>query len=42
VEVDALDESARQFYLKFGFVALRDDPLHLFLSMQVIRKLRLE
>jgi GNAT superfamily N-acetyltransferase len=41
VEVDALDESARQFYLKFGFVALRDDPLHLFLSMQVIRKLRL-
>lgn len=41
VEVDAIDESARQFYLKFGFMELRDDPLHLFMSMQVIRKLRL-
>lgn len=42
VEVDAINESARQFYLKFGFVALRDDPMHLFLSMQVVRRLGLE
>jgi GNAT superfamily N-acetyltransferase len=42
VEVDALDEAARQFYLKYGFVPLRDDPLHLYLPMQVVRKLGLE
>jgi predicted GNAT family N-acyltransferase len=41
VEVDAIDEEARRFYLKYGFVSLLDDRRHLFLSMQVIRKLRL-
>lgn len=41
VEVDAIDDAARQFYLKFGFVSLLDDPNHLFLSMSVIRKLQL-
>ena len=41
VEVDAIDESARQFYLKFGFIPLEDDPSHLFLPMNVIRKLDL-
>lgn len=41
VEVDALDDAARQFYLKFGFVSLADDPNHLFLVMHVIRKLKL-
>jgi GNAT superfamily N-acetyltransferase len=41
VEVDAIDDSARRFYLKFGFVPLLDDPNHLFLSMHVIRKLGL-
>jgi hypothetical protein len=41
VEVDAIDESARQFYLKFGFTPLEDDPSHLFLPMCVIRKLSL-
>lgn len=41
VEVDAIDEPARQFYLRFGFVPLLDAPNHLFLSMQVIRKLGL-
>ncbi|WP_165226553.1 GNAT family N-acetyltransferase [Aquisphaera insulae] len=41
VEVDAIDDSARQFYLQFGFVPLLDDPNHLFLSMQIIRKLGL-
>lgn len=41
VEVDAIDEKARSFYAKFGFVRLVDDPNHLFLQMQVIRKLNL-
>jgi predicted GNAT family N-acyltransferase len=39
VEVDAWDETARQFYLKYGFVALRDNPRHLYLAMETIRKL---
>jgi len=41
VEVDAIDETARQFYLKYGFVPLLDDQHHLFLPIQVIRKLEL-
>jgi GNAT superfamily N-acetyltransferase len=41
VEVDAIDEAARAFYLRFGFTALRDDPRHLLLPMQSIRRLGL-
>ena len=41
VEVDAIDEAARQFYLKFGFVPLMDDRQHLFLPMHVICQLEL-
>ena len=41
VEVDAINEGARSFYAKYGFVQLTDDPNHLFLPMQVIRKLNL-
>lgn len=41
MEVDALTDAARAFYLKYGFVPLQDDPLHLYLSMQVVRKLGL-
>jgi GNAT superfamily N-acetyltransferase len=41
VEVDALDDAARRFYLQFGFVSLADDLNHLFLAMRVIRKLGL-
>ncbi len=41
VEVDAIDQSAKGFYLKYGFVPLEDDERHLFLPMQVIRKLKL-
>jgi len=41
VEVHAIDEDARRFYLKYGFVSLLDDQRHLFLPMQVIRKLNL-
>lgn len=42
VEVDALDDNARNFYLKFGFRPLLDDPRHLFLPMQEIRRLKLD
>jgi GNAT superfamily N-acetyltransferase len=41
VEVDAIDEEARRFYLKFGFTPLADDTNHLFLPMHVIGKLQL-
>ncbi len=41
VEVDAIDDRARIWYLKFGFVPLLDDPHHLFLPLQIIRKLEL-
>jgi GNAT superfamily N-acetyltransferase len=41
VEVDAIDAAARSFYIKFGFVPLKDDANHLFLPMQTIRQLRL-
>lgn len=42
VEVDALDDAAINFYLKFGFRSLLDDPRHLFLPMHEIRKLKLD
>ena len=41
VEVRALNDSARRFYLKYGFTRLLDDEFHLYLSMKTIRKLRL-
>lgn len=41
MRVDAIDESARRFYLKHGFRSLLDDPRHLFLSLELIRKLKL-
>jgi GNAT superfamily N-acetyltransferase len=42
VEVDALHEKAKAFYQKFGFVALFDDPLHLYLPMKTIEALALD
>lgn len=41
VEVDAIDETAKCFYEKYGFLSLVDDPRHLFLPMKVVRKLKL-
>lgn len=41
VEVDAINDDAKSFYQKYGFVSLLDDPRHLFLSIKVIRQLRL-
>jgi len=39
--VDAFDESARRFYLKYGFEELNDDRLHLYLPMKTIERLNL-
>lgn len=41
VEVRALNDSARTFYLKYGFTSLVDDEMHLYLPMKTIRKLKL-
>ncbi len=39
VEVDAIDDEARNFYLKHGFVSLVDNRNHLWLPILVVRKL---
>lgn len=39
VEVVALDDVARNFYLKFGFAPMHDDGLHLYLPLAKIRQL---
>ena len=41
VVVDALDKSAKSFYLKYGFKELSDDDLHLYLPMKTIGRLNL-
>ena len=41
VEVDAINEAAKRFCGRYGFLSLTDDPRHLFLPMKVIRKLKL-
>ena len=41
VEVRAIDDEARRFYQKYGFQPLLDDALHLYLSMKVVRRLKL-
>lgn len=41
VVVDALDNSARNFYLKYGFTELTDDRRHLYLPMKTIQRLNL-
>lgn len=41
VVVDALDQSAKSFYLKYGFQELTDDQLHLYMPMRTIESLNL-
>jgi GNAT superfamily N-acetyltransferase len=36
IEVDAIDDQARAFYQRYGFTALPDDPLHLYLPMATV------
>lgn len=38
VEVNALDNSAVAFYLKYGFAPLLDNPRHLYLPLATIKK----
>jgi len=38
VEVDALDDSAIAFYVKYGFAPLLDNPKHLYLPLATIEK----
>jgi GNAT superfamily N-acetyltransferase len=39
VEVYTLNQSAKEFYLKYGFAELTDDEFHLYLPMKKLRKL---
>lgn len=41
IEVVAIDDAAKRFYLKYGFVELKDDPHHLYISLKTVRKLGL-
>lgn len=41
IEVDAIDESAKKFYLKYGFTELLDDPRHLYIPLKTVRQLNL-
>lgn len=41
VDVFALNSSAKSFYLRYGFIELKDDDHHLYLSMSTARKLGL-
>lgn len=42
VEVEAIDATAKQFYVRFGFRPLTDDSRHLLMPMHEIRKLKLD
>lgn len=39
VEVVAIDDAARAFYLRYGFLELQDDRRHLYLPMRTVEKL---
>ena len=39
VDVWAIDDEARAFYLRYGFLALEDAPLHLYLPMATVEDL---
>lgn len=38
IEVDAVDDEAGRFYDKYGFVALVDDPRHLYLPLATVQQ----
>lgn len=41
VFVEALDDSARNFYLHYGFTQLDDNPQHLFITVRTINQLEI-
>ena len=38
VELVALTERAKAFYLRYGFIELLDDPLHLYIKIETVRE----
>ncbi len=40
--VDAKDESAQSYYARYGFIALEDNPLEMFLPLSLLRTLNLD
>jgi GNAT superfamily N-acetyltransferase len=38
ITVDAINDTARSFYLKYGFLSLPNEPLTLFLPLETIRQ----
>jgi hypothetical protein len=36
IAVDAIDEQAKAFYLKYGFIAFEDNDLSLFIPMKTV------
>lgn len=40
--VQAIDDRAKTFYIRHGFEPIEDDPLHLFITTKVVRKLLAE
>jgi ribosomal protein S18 acetylase RimI-like enzyme len=39
--VDAKDESAQSYYARYGFIALEDNPLEMFLPLSLLRTLNI-
>jgi len=39
VDIWSKDEVARKFYLKYGFLTLQDDPLHLYLPIGTVQQM---
>src|SRR5438477_8305411 len=37
VDLFSKDDDAKRFYLKYGFIPLRDDPFHLYLPLATVR-----
>jgi N-acetylglutamate synthase-like GNAT family acetyltransferase len=38
VELYALTDNAKRFYLKYGFIPLKDDARHLYLPLETMRQ----
>ena len=38
VTIDATNEAARTFYLKYGFISLENNPLSMFIPISTITK----
>lgn len=38
VEVKAKNDPARRFYSKYGFESLLDDPLHMYVALEMVRR----